>query len=128
MTEKTEKTFYSDRGILVTSTRVEIKGAVYVVRLITSVRAERESQFLFATLMVLIGAALLWFARGNPTGGSLACGSVPLLLGLAVGYFGRKTTMLLTTAGGEVKALWSRDRRHIEDVATAVKAAIIYRN
>ncbi len=115
-----ESVIFNRHNVIVTTTRLELPGQMYSMAQVTSVRAERADQHVLAGIMMVVGAVALWT-------GSVAFGLGVAIAGLIVGYFARTNTMYLSTAGGEVKALSSRDRDFIEDVATAVKTAIIRR-
>jgi hypothetical protein len=122
-----ETTYYNDRGVTVTSTRLETPGQMFAMANITSVRAEYRTSWGAAGFLMLVGALIAYVAVQSGGGGGLVCGGITLLFGLVLGLLGTSTVLHVATASGEVKALRHSDRKFIEDVATAIKTAIIRR-
>lgn len=128
MTEET--TFYShESGIRVTNTRVIIRNTTYAMANIASVRAavtkpSRNGPILFIVFGVL---ALLGGGAGESAGIAV--------LGLVIGVLGvlwwmvQKPTyhVRISSASGEVDALSSPGKEHIESVIQAINEAIIKR-
>jgi hypothetical protein len=122
-----ETVYYDAGGVMVTSTRLETPGQMFAMANVTSVRAESRNSWGLAVLVMSIGVLIAFVASQSETGGTWLCSGLTFAAGLLIGLTGSSTTLYVATAGGEVKALRSGDRKRIEDVATAIKTAIIHR-
>ena len=129
-----EKTFYNNRGVLVTNSRFEVPGRMFAMAQITSVRVVRTDSYGTAFLLMIAGGLVLaWSSLAPQSAQGMACGALPLALGIAVAVFGRHRVLFIATSGGEaqalkVNALQAKDRAFIASVSRGVKDAIIYRS
>lgn len=142
-----EEYFFQEGGVVVTRQRFILPHQTYAVSQITSVRAATEWPSITGAVIALIlgipallaGAilALAGMADKSRAGQEcgLALGCAPLLFGIpltALGVFfiaTRKPTywVIITTSGGEARALGLRNLDFIQNVVEALNRAIIAR-
>jgi hypothetical protein len=111
--------FFEDGGITVTKTRFVVEGQTFALAGITSVRgAEIAPSRAGPIALLIVGVLLLVVYVG-----------ILMVIGAVVWLFLQKPTfaVVLTAAGGEVKAYNSSDRRFIGRVIEALTQAIIAR-
>ena len=120
---------FSSNGISVTNTRVVIGAQTFAVENISSVVVERhDPPTLLPGLLIVAGACIAIFAIGASAAGAIVFGIVLVLLGIAVLQIGKSTYWLvLTTAGGEVRACSSRNQADAQRIVVAINRAIIER-
>ncbi|WP_298926266.1 DUF6232 family protein [uncultured Ramlibacter sp.] len=116
-----EKIFFQAPEVLVSSSRVEISGQTFATRNIGSVKVTAPGVSIVAVLMLLVGAAAM---AGSATGVGLFF--------LVVGAIWAYTTwarreLKLVAGGGEVLALKTTDRNHVEKIRSAIAEAISVR-
>jgi hypothetical protein len=118
---KGEGVFLEERGILVTKTRFVSQAHTFALASITSVSGEQtEPSKLQPIILLIFGMGTLSFAVWLGV----------LMLGASVVWmFKQKTnfTVVLTTAGGEVKAFTSQDRKFVARIIHALTDAIVAR-
>lgn len=116
-----EKTFLTEGGVTVTNARFIVPSQIYAMSGITSVKNSMETpKRAYPIVCGIVGLILL--------------ASVPLvgivLIAIAVIWWvGQKAQyhVLLTTAGGEMKALSSTNKDFISNVIKALNDAIVAR-
>ncbi len=116
-----EKVFLSEAGVLVSKTRFSYGGQTYAMANVTSVR-EARAGMLAALLLSVVG--VLMIISGD--GAVRILGVLLLVAGVLLLVF-RNTYVVLHTAGGEQRALSSRNKKFVEKVIAAVNEAIIHR-
>ncbi|MEK7207774.1 MAG: DUF6232 family protein [Pseudomonadota bacterium] len=116
-----EKTFFSDGGITVTNTRFIVPSQTYAMSGITSVKNSHESPK--RSYPIICGVLGLVFLPGALVVGLIIAGVA------IVWWLGQKTQyhVVLTTSGGEVKALSTVDGALISKVVQALNDAIVAR-
>jgi hypothetical protein len=116
-----EKTFFKNGAVTVTNTRFTAPGRVFAMSDVRGARAERaDSKTPWPTLLYMLGLAA-FLARLYRLG--LVLFIVGALLSL---FFKPKSTVVLDSASGEVRAVTSRDPDYIAAIVDAVKKAIMY--
>lgn len=116
-----EKVFLSDNGVVVSNSRFSTGGQTYAMANVTSVRPARAGMGM-GIILIIIGGAI---AAGTDGGGKVL-GVVLLAAGIVAIIF-RSAYVILHTAGGEQRALESRDVKFVEKVVGAVNEAIVHR-
>ena len=130
-----EQTFFSSENVTVTQARFIVDGQTYAMQGVTSVRRSLvQPSKLWPIITVLLGviAVLVSFALFS---NSIGAGIVFLLIGagfIAGGVFwfrSLKAThfVILNSASGESRALWSTNEPYIAQVVDALNNAIIAR-
>lgn len=117
-----EQTFFEYEDVKVTNTRFVSGSQTYAMSNITSVKPlEQKPSRLGGVLVLLIGLAFL-STSNYVFGAVLAAGAAAYL------YF-QKTVfhVLLSTSGGETKALKTYQRAYLNKVVAALNEAIVYR-
>lgn len=112
-----ERTFLASNGIVVTNARFAVGGQTYAVANITSVKSAPKN--IGTGVILIIFALLLMLASWKAALVVAAVGAASIWLAPA--------TVVLATAGGEVKALQSGDGKFIQAVVAALNEAIISR-
>jgi hypothetical protein len=126
-----EETLFNDPQVTVTTTRFIVPGQTYPVAGITSISNSKESSMApIILILVGVGIAVIGLSLGDtPGGGSVAVmGGLMFVIGiLCAALMKTKHHVVLTTAGGEVKAFTSTDGELVDDVVLALNQAIIRR-
>lgn len=117
-----EKVFLSEEGVVVSNSRFTHGGQTYAMANVTSVRPARAGMA-WGILMAIVG---LFMTIGGGGGGATAAGVALLVVGILLVVF-RTAFVVLHTAGGEQRALSSRNVKFVEKVVAAVNEAIIHR-
>ena len=120
-----EETLYNANGVTVTTARFEVPGRMFAMASISSVRIKRTSFSIIAVITILIGAALMFGGRFETS--AIVVGSVFAFVGLGMSYLSQRSILLVTTPGGEVKALTHSNAKFVGNVESAIKRAIIAR-
>lgn len=117
-----EKTFFEHGDVKVTNARFITGAQTYAMSNVTSVKNHVEQpNRLFGIIMVLVGIVV---ALNSSFGG----GVVIAAIGGVVLYLQKATYhVLLTTAGGESRALETRELDYITKVVNALNEAIVHR-
>lgn len=129
-----DQIFLHERGITVTKTRFMADNQTFALANITSVTpVEITASLGWPVALVMIGVLVLLLAvsSGGPSSGVLLYGVIGSVV-FAGGVFlliKRKSTfvVMLSTAGGEVKACQSRDGDFILRIVAALNEAIVAR-
>ena len=125
---ETERTFYEDATVKVTNMRFIVGEQTYVMRNITSVKPYRIAASTIIPFLIILGAVVFLGIGASNRGdsGSIALGGIMLVLGIVI-LLGLKTKhfVMLTTAGGEVRALESTNKDYIAEIVEALNSAII---
>lgn len=117
-----EREFLSDKGSVVTSSRVVIGKTTYATRNISSVRMETGSISWVAVLLVLLGLPQLVADMSNPLGwGMLAVGAIWGWVKWV------NCSLYMTASGAESLALKSSSRAHVQALHDAIAQAIATR-
>lgn len=116
-----EQTFLNEHGVTVTNARFVVASQTYAIAGITSVKSYYQGPNHFVSLIILMFGVFGCLYN-------LFLG----LLGVGLGVFVWRTEkptfqILLSTSGGEVKALVSYDKQHIDKVVLALNDAIVAR-
>ena len=130
-----EQTFFSSENVTVTQARFIVGGQTYAMQGVTSVRRSlvQPSKFWpIITLLLGVIAVLVSFALFS---NSIGAGIVFLLIGagfIAGGVFWLRSLkathfVILNSASGESRALWSKNEPYIAQVVDALNNAIIAR-
>jgi ABC-type Fe3+ transport system permease subunit len=116
-----EKNILNENGITVTNTRFIVPSQTYAMAGITSVKNFKESPK--RSYPIGCGIVGLLFLGGAPIVG------IVLIVLAVVWWIGQKSTyhVVLTTAGGEVKALSNQSEEFISKVIHALNEAIVAR-
>lgn len=116
-----ERSFLKEGGIAVTSARFIVPSQTYAMAGVTSVKNAEESPK--RSYPIVCGIIGLLFLFGVPVVGLV------LIVTAVVWWIGQKRQyhVLLTTAGGEMKALSSQDGSFISRVVQALNDAIVAR-
>lgn len=116
-----EKSIFNEGGVTVTSARFIVPSQTYAVAGITSVKNYEERPK--RSYPIGCGIVGLLFLAWVPVLG------IALIVLAAIWWNGQKTKyeVLLTTAGGEVKALSSQNGQFISKVIQALNEAIVAR-
>ncbi|MGE5526990.1 MAG: DUF6232 family protein [Rhodospirillaceae bacterium] len=117
-----ESTFLNEGGVTVTKSRFIVPSQTYAMSGITSVKNSQENpNRLYPIVVGVIGVAAL-------SGGATTFGAIALILAV-VWLIGQKTQyhVVLTTAGGETKALTSTNGEFTKKVIAALNDCIIAR-
>lgn len=117
-----EKSFFEYEGVKVTNSRFIVDSQTFAMSNITSVKASEESPSRTGPILFLVVGAL------GLLGGAFAFGVICILIG-GVWMAVQKTYyhVVLTTAGGESKALTSVQKNYVEQVVRALNDAIVSR-
>jgi Family of unknown function (DUF6232) len=120
-----ETVFFDENNVQVTNARFVVSGQTYAMNGVTSVKSVREIQNPSRIFPIIMGLAGLISLQSSPLIGIL-------LIAAAVAIWiliKSKTTdtVVLSTSGGEVKALSSEDIGRIQRIVTALNDAIIHR-
>jgi hypothetical protein len=115
-----ETVFLQEGGVLVTNSRFTHGTQTFAMANVTSVRPLRDG-IIKAILAFAFGAL---FALAG--GGARIFGILLIVVGLLV-FALRKSYVLLHTAGGEQRALSSRNHKFIVRVVESVNNAIVHR-
>lgn len=115
-----EQVFLSERGVVVSNSRFSCGGQTYAMANVTSVRAARAGMG--------VGVAFVLFGVLCCLGGGagIAFGAVLIVIG-ALLIITRSAYVVLHTAGGEQRALSSRNVEFVTKVVSAVNEAIVHR-
>jgi hypothetical protein len=122
MSEASEKTFFDQNGVTVTTTRFVVPAQTFAMAGITSVRFFTEKP---SVVPVVVAFALALLALAS--GGNIWTVAAPAVVGVLL--FKRKPThhVVLAAASGESRALQSKNREFIAAVINALSQAIIAR-
>lgn len=124
-----EKVFYDDGFNKVTNARFITGGQTYALAGLTSVKMT-ESPFQYKLHLYVVGAILILAGMGNFSH-SVSNGIVLLAMGIAaiwLAYNAKSTYNIVTvSAGGEVKALSSKNIGVISGIVNAINDAIVHR-
>jgi hypothetical protein len=137
-----EQTFFEDQNVTVTASRFIDGSQTYVVRNITSVDVAyippSRSIPIFLFLVGVVPIAIEHYASKELNNFITSTGSIISaynwnLIGIAVVAFAllwlilqsNRYIIVLRTSGGEVEALESTKRKHIESVVSALNQSII---
>ena len=116
-----EQIFYENDQILITNTRMSIRGTTYATANVTSVSTyERKPGRALEVILIILGIILLLSSKSFGI----------VLIGIAVAMFFLKKTRFivkLATAGSERNALLSDDKEFVQTIIAAINKAIIYR-
>lgn len=116
-----EKVFMNEKGVLVSSSRVEIGGQTFATRNIGSVKVTEPGVSKLAILLMIIGAGAL---AGKTTEFGWFC----LVTGAIWAYLTAiQRELKLVAGGGEVLALKTSNKSHAEQVRAAIADAISVR-
>jgi hypothetical protein len=123
-----EKTFFKERGVVITNARFIVPTQMFAVSGITSVKMFRqEPRRGWAIFLTVIGALVVLGGISNGSGVTL----VGLLMaGIGVAILATQKTryhVLLKTASGEAKAVESTDMPFIERVVDGLSRSIVHR-
>ena len=139
-----EQTFYTGKGVTVTNSRFMVSGQTekwggqtpfdqtYAMQGVTSIRRDRMQPSRKWPIIIIVIGAIVTLSSFGVFGSSVGIGIVTLLVGLAILAGGimwfRALNMLhlviLQTAGGESRAVWSKDETFITQVVQALNQAI----
>lgn len=120
-----ETTYLSDKGVLVTSTRVELGGQTFAVRNIGSVKVTQKGVSVMAVLVVIFGVLLLPGGLRRDSADVIIVGL--MLIGGGVAWLRQRLserTLVLVTGGGEIAAYKSHDASAVEAIRAAIANAI----
>jgi hypothetical protein len=128
-----EQTIYRDNAVAVTTARVMIGSATYPLRNITSVKMTFTSPKVLGPVLMLLGGVFVLLLTTIPfdprnyepipgiaMGASFIFAGVVWMLCLKTKYH-----VDLSTAGGEIHLLTSKDRPYLEKVAACINDAIV---
>jgi hypothetical protein len=134
-----EEPIYSDQNVSVTKAIAKIGDTSYPINAVSSLRVEKEM-----TNSSTLGCGCLSLVLGGLFAlaglGSLTRPNGPLLFMLGVLGIGggvaafsthkpvHKYKLILVTASGEVSALSTQDKEHVDDVRAAIELAIELRS
>lgn len=121
-----EETLLNERGVLVSTARLDVKGHTYSTANITSVRLAKTSGLPAGILLTLLGLGVGFIGRESG-GCALAAAAVLVFCGVCYMAFGTSATLFVTTAAQEQRALKHNNVKFVERVAEAVKQAIVRR-
>ena len=123
-----EQVFYEAPGVTVTNARFVVGEQTYVMHHITAVKPLRVDPGSGAPVLLLVLGVLLllfWFFDREALA-FVIFGSLLVLTGLAVLLtLKAKRSVVLTTEGGEIRALESADGQVIDKTIDALNAAIV---
>ena len=130
-----EQTFLSSGSVTVTQARFVVDGQTYAMQGVTSVRRELAQPSKKGPIIAVLFGVIAVFVSFALFSSSIGTGIVLLLIGvgiIAAGVFwfrGLKAThfVILNSASGESRALWSKDESFIAQVVDALNNAIIAR-
>jgi len=151
-----EVTFYQDRQVLITNARAVLGGTTYAMANITSVSMGTISPSYAPSILVGLAAILVpsciccigfpgsillgilpanWSSNSLATTavlgvvvGLLVIGGLGIAASITLALFSKPThIVVIGSASGEVNAMASKNRRHIEQVVNALNHAIISR-
>lgn len=121
-----EQAFLSENNVAVTRSRIVIANQTYPVANITSIRTDTKPPNKIVPFLVgLIGGfALLNDLSGD--GGSFAIGAILVIIAVFAWRQAKPTySIFFGTAGGEKRALESKDGDYVGRVARAIDEALI---
>ena len=128
MTAK-EKNFFNEKNVLVTNTRVNLKGDTYSVANISSVGKRAKPPTTKGPIWAIIIGALLFLAIFSSEGawvgvvGAIICGlGIWRLLQAKTTY-----VIVISSASGEKEGMDSTDEKFIDSIVNAINKAIIER-
>ncbi|MED5231822.1 MAG: DUF6232 family protein [Candidatus Thermoplasmatota archaeon] len=120
-----ENVFLNANGVLVTNTRFEVEGQMFVMAGVTSVSVSKDvPSKIWPIVTMLLGIGLLYANAGE-----FCCWGLGLLLTGGVWFWALKTEyhLILTTAAGEQRATSSTDAEFMGSLRNALTNAIIDR-
>lgn len=125
----TEKTYLQQGDVMVTSARFIVGSQTFAMRNITSVTAmEIEPDNPFPGYLMMLGSVIVMIGFGIS---SVSAGILGVVIAGAGGYWGWQQTstfsVVLTTAGGEVRAYTSQNRKVIATIVEALNRSIVER-
>jgi len=116
-----ETVFMNEKGVVVSSSRVEINGQTFATRNIGSVKVTAPGTSLLAILVALAGVGLL-------ASNKIDIGLVSLVGGGLWAYASwLRRELKLVAGGGEVLALKTNNKSYAEQVRAAIAEAISVR-
>lgn len=127
MNTEEEQAFIDEFGVMVTKTRFIVPGQIYAMSGITSVAMRRTDPSRWVPIILIILGAIL-VLNGLSEASLLILGLVLAAAGV-LWYRGLKTRfyIALHTAGGEVRALESKNEQWVNSVIEALNQAIVAR-
>ena len=122
-----ENVFFQQAHVTVTNSRFIVGNQTYAMRNITSVQPVKYNpQRSGPITLIIVGFLTILIGFGKSSVGGTLCGLALLALGIFWWSRQRPTYgVLLTTSGGEVRALQHRDWPFIENIVTALNQSII---
>lgn len=125
----TERTYFQQGDVTVTSARFIVRSQTFAMRNITSVQTvEIEPDSTHPGYLIILGCAIAVIGFGNS---SISAGILGLVIAVAGGYWSwqQKSTfsVVLTTAGGEVSAYTSQNHTFIATIVEALNLSIVER-
>jgi Family of unknown function (DUF6232) len=120
-TETAEHIFFEHGGVKVTNARFLVDGQTFAMSNVTSIKTrEKKPNRLWPMIFILAGITGLFT---EPLGGVL-------VLGIALAWLWKQQTLyflILRTASSETNALTTNQRSYLDQVTTALNAAIVHR-
>jgi len=125
----TERTYFQQGDVTVTSARFIVGSQTFAMRNITSVQTvETEPDSPYPGYLMMLGGAL---AIGGFANSSITAGILGVVIAAAGGYWSWQQTstfsVVLTTAAGEVSAYTSQNRKFIAATVEALNLSIVER-
>ncbi|MDQ3023588.1 MAG: DUF6232 family protein [bacterium] len=123
-----EVVVYREGKVLVSSARVSIGQATYALSDVSSVHIRYTLPFAGAGMVSLLaGAAVLWFAFSTSDKLALAAGIGALVTGVWLRFLLRHFHLVFNTGARQMRVLSTYSRSYVEELAFAVKKAIVTR-
>lgn len=122
-----EQEFFNEDGVVVTNSRFMVGGQTYAMRNITSVKAVKHDPS-FGRPLFVGGAGILTafsgFSNGAPTVGAI--GLLLFVIALVIIFRSKPTyAVVLTTSGGEVRAVENPRKAFVMSIVSALNDSII---
>lgn len=118
-----EKMFYDTGSISVSNSRFIVNGQTYAMSNVTSVKTGVEkANKAIGVIIALFGLFILFSAESILWGGIVIAVGVLAFIGAKDKY-----SVVLSTSSGENQALTSVDKKHIEEVVSALNHSIVSR-
>ena len=120
-----ETVFLSEGNVQITNARFVVSGQTYAMNGVTSVKSVRETTNPSRILPIVLGVIGLCCLGSAPLVGVLLVGAAAAIWVLNKSE--TTDTVVLSTSGGEVKALSSMQTDFIQRIVSALNEAIIHR-
>lgn len=119
-----EKFFFNSNDVSVSNARFMVRGQTYVMNGVTSVKQAVAHPSRLGPVVLGLISLVFAFAGGE----GLVFGVLGLILAV-IWWINQKSIwyVILNSSSGEMKALSSADRGHIDGVIEALNQSIIYR-